>query len=66
MQTKIKETFEEDYPCLKSFNGKDELIVLFTSRKIGTCVHGDRLGYYATDWHDLNFTPFNKEITLKN
>jgi hypothetical protein len=66
MKTKIKETNEKDYPCLKSFNNKDELIVLFTSRKIGTCVHGERLGDYATDWCDENFTPFNKEIILTN
>jgi hypothetical protein len=66
MQTKIKETSQQDYPLIKSHNGRDQLIVLFTSSGVGTCIHGDRLGDYATDWSEANFTLFDKEITLKN
>jgi hypothetical protein len=64
--TEIKKQNPKDYPCLKSFKGEDELIVLFTSAGTGICVHGERFGQYDTYCNESQFEIFNKEITLKN
>lgn len=55
------------YPKLMK-SESSETVVLFTSEGTGVVVHtgNHRLGYFSSDWKELNFRPFNGKIQLSN
>lgn len=70
MKSKIKSP-EVNYPKLKGYGSKlGFLVVLFTSRGIGTCVYTTMedgvVGEYSNIWGEDDFQDFNGTIELSN
>jgi hypothetical protein len=72
MKSEIKLAETKKYPYLGIYINPagETTVVLFTDIKLGTCVYStievNKIGISAGDWHEIKFTKFEGEITLKN
>ena len=76
MKSEIKNSVEEEYPCLKVVKGNEftrnkGTVVLFSKFRKGTVVYAPKgaahkLGYHGKSWAEEDFVPFSDKIELSN